>query len=316
MRTTIAALVLFASIVELRSQLLAPFTAADGVRTATQTAQQAGISSPGVDAIYTTGDTSLLSQVGGSIGSSLSLNFSFDRGTNTVWLYSVRGKTSTDRDTSVMYAVIKLVAIYQAFPLFGIAGLDQLEQMRGDVALPATFMNSDIMVQKLAADSVFRAFRQARPRSILLGASLASIRATPTSQPAPLWSVMIGEGTLMQPTPPTLNCFVDASDASGAARCFELPVTSVGSDASEAWTLLPNPASDVVAVRVPFEELLHGATIEICSLRGERLADYTISTISASNAITVPVSSLASGMYLLRYRSARTVRTLPLVIAR
>ncbi|MCX7929247.1 MAG: T9SS type A sorting domain-containing protein [Chlorobi bacterium] len=312
----VIAVLLSVSAVAVRSQFLAPFTAAEGMQSATQTAQQAGIVSAGIDAIYTTGDTSLLAQVGGSLGGALSLSFNFDRGTNTVWLYSVRGKTQNNRDTAIIYAVIKLVAFYQAFPMFGVPGLGQLEQMRGEAALPATFMNSNLMVRKLAEDSTFRAFRQNHPRAILLGASLASIRLSPTSQPAPVWSVLLGGGTLIEPTPPTLNCFVEAGDTSGTARCFEVPIASVTSGQEQDWTLSPTPATDVVSVHVPFEELLYPATIEIRSLCGDLVMSHALTTISASNAISIPVSSLPSGMYLLRYRSKRTVRTLPLFVSR
>lgn len=298
------------------AQLLAPFTAAEGVREAMRAMSQAGITALGVDAIYTSGDTSLLSALGGPAGQTLTLRFDFQRGTNTMWLYSTQGKTSAQRDTTILYAVIKVVAIYQSFPLFGIPGLDQLAQLRGEQLLPATFMNSNVMAQKLWANATFQSYRALHPQSILLGANIASVRRTPTSSPQPLWSVMIGEGTLMQPTD-VLNCFIPAADTSGTAQCFEVPFNSATSYAAiDEWSIFPNPANDIIALSIPERAQLHHATIDIATLQGDILAHYTLSTIGAGNAITIPTSSMANGAYILRYRSPQEVRTLLFMVAR
>jgi len=299
------------------SQVLSPFTAAEGLGTAVQAATQSGITVDGADGIFTTGDTTLLAGMGGSIGQSLSLNFSFDRGTNTVWLYSVRGRTADLRDTVIFYAVVKLFIIYQAVPLFGFPGLDTLSQMRGEQALPATFMNSDVMVRKLAADSVFRSFRQRYAGSILLGASLTSVRRSQTTQPEPWWSVIIGQGTLNRPASATLNCFVPASDTTGTAQCFEVPLGSVSDQPLlDQWTLAPNPATDVAILHVPRNALAPQAAIEICTSRGEVIASYRLANIGAGDAIALPVSSLANGVYLVRYHTSHTRQTLLLVVSR
>ncbi|GBD05400.1 hypothetical protein HRbin20_00983 [bacterium HR20] len=300
------------------AQLLAPFTAAEGASAAIRTATQSGISNVATDAIYTTGDTSLLANLGGGIGSTVTLAFDFQRGTNTVWIYSISGKASSGTDTTLLYAVVKVVALYQAFPLFGVPGLDQLGQLRGEQALPASFMNSNIMVQKLAADSVFRTFRQLHPRSILLGASLASVRSSPTSSPQPLWSVQIGEGTLLRPTSAVLTCFVPATDTSGTARCIEVPLASAESSLFPSQLeIFPNPISgDMAAVRLPVDALSSQATLRIYSLDGRTLAEYQLSNLAAGQAIAVPVSSLGAGIYMLHYRTAQTVRIAPLVVTR
>jgi len=300
------------------AQLLAPFTAAEGASAAIRTATQSGISNAATDAIYTTGDTSLLANLGGGIGSTVTLAFDFQRGTNTLWLYSISGKASNGADTTLIYAVVKVVALYQAFPLFGIPGFDRLGQLRGEQALPATFMNSNVMVRKLAADSTFQTFRQQHPRSILLGASLASVRPSPMSQPAPLWSVQIGEGTLVRPTSAVLTCFVPATDTSGTARCIEVPLASAETPVSpNRLDIFPNPASgDMVAIRLPIDALSSHATLRMCSLDGRALAEYHLSNLAAGQAIAVPISSLGAGMYMLHYRTTQTVLIAPVVVTR
>jgi len=301
----------------LRAQLLAPFTASDGISTVIRTATQAGITNAVTDAIYTSGDTSLLSNLGGAIGSAVTLSFDFQRGTNTLWLYSMRGKTNTGRDTTLIYAVIKLVALYQAFPLFGIPGLDMLGQLSGEQALPATFMNSNIMVRKLASDSTFLAYRQRYPRSILHGASLASVRTSPTSQPSPLWSVLIAEGSLFQPASPLLTCFVPADDTSGTARCITVPFSNTEQLTQPTHLeLYPNPASDLVAVRLPYEALRNNAELAIYTCDGRCVLEYHLTNPAAGQAIAVPVSSLAQGFYMLVYRTANAVLRTPLAIVR
>lgn len=298
------------------AQLLSPFTAAEGIRGAIHAMTQAGITALGVDAIYTTGDTSLLSALGSNAAQTLTLRFDFRSGTNTMWIYSTQGKTSSQRDTTILYAIIKVIGIYQAFPLFGIAGLDQLTRLRGEQLLPATFMNSNIMAQKISANPTFQSYRERYPRSILLGANLAAVRQTPTSPPQPLWSVMIGEGTMMQPSN-VLNCFIPAADTHGIAQCFEVPFNSVASSAAaDEWSIFPNPANDIVVVSIPEHAQLHHASIDIATLQGDILAHYTLSTIGAGNAITIPTSSMANGAYILRYRSPQAVRTFLLVVAR
>ncbi len=314
---TATLLFLAACIVPMQSQFLSPYTAAEGMRTAIQAASQSGITSAAVDGIFTSGDTSLLANWGGAIGQSLSLNFNFARGTNTVWLYSVSGQTADLRDTAIIYAVIKVFTIFQAFPLFGLPGLDQLSQMRGERALPEIFMNSDVMVSKLAADSVFRAYRQQHPTSILLGASLAAIRQSQGTQPAPWWSVIIGNGTLAQPGDGTLSCFVPATDTSGNAVCFQTPVASIHDQLpQDRITLYPNPAEQVAFLRLPPGAPASQVTIEVCTLHGDVVASYWLSALGAENAIALPISSLAAGAYLVRYRTPTTHQVLPLVIAR
>ncbi len=314
---TVTLLVLIACVLPLRSQLLSPYTAAEGVQIALRTATQNGIVNARVDGIYTTGDTALLASLGGAIGQSLSLNFSFSQGTNTLWLYSVGGQTADLRDTAIIYAAVKIFTIFQAFPLFGIPGLGQLSQMRGESALPNTFMNSDVMVRKLAADSVFRAYRQQYPRSILLGASLASIRQFSATEPAPWWSVLIGEGSLAQPGAGALTCFVPATDTSGQAVCFAAPVSSTDDwQSHDQLSLYPNPADQVAFLRLPPGSPASHLTIEICTLRGDVVASYWFSALGADNAIALPVSSLASGAYLVRYRTPSSHQVLPLVISR
>lgn len=300
------------------SQFLTPYTAAEGTRTAIQTATQSGLTNLGIDAIYTTADTSLLAGIGGGGVPALSLNFSFERGTNTIWLYSVRGRTADQRDTSIIYAIIKLFAVYQAFPLFGIPGLENLADMRGQTALPSTFMNSDVMVRKLAQDSVFRSYRQQHPRSILLGASLAVLqRGTVGSTPAPLWSVLIGEGSLAQPGQGTLTCFVPAADTTGTAQCIEVPLSSIAASASlDQWAFYPNPATDVIFIRPPAAALAAETTVDVCSVYGDVMASYRVYAPAAGNAIAVPVSSLASGVYMVRYRTAHVQHSQMLVISR
>lgn len=301
-----------------QAQLLAPFTAAEGMGTVIRTATQAGISNAAADAIYTTGDTSLLANLGSGIGRTITLAFDFQRGTNTLWLYSISGKTMGGTDTSLIYAAIKVVAIYQAFPLFGIPGLDQLGQLRGERSLPTTFMNSNVMVRKLAADSTFRTYRQHHPRAILHGASVASVRSSPASQPTPLWSVQIGEGTLLQPTSGVLTCFVPAADTSGVARCIEIPLASVEQDLSPStMEIFPNPATgDMIALRVPIDALRAEASLRLCSLDGRTLAEYHLFHLAAGQAIAVPISSLAAGIYMLQYRAAEKVLLAPLVVTR
>lgn len=293
-------------------QFLAPFTAADGAAAARRTAQQSGIAVEGISFIFTTADTSLLSAAGGSFGGALQLNFSFERGTNTLWLYTVRGRTSQQRDTSITYAVVKFVTLYQALPLIGVPGLP--DTLGASPVLPQTFMNSDVMVRKLAAEPTFQYYRSRHPASTLLAASL-SVAALPNNPtPVPLWSVLIGEGSLSMPRNP-LTCFVLASDTTGTAQCFESP-TSVPATDQTAWSIFPNPASDLVLLRVPAAALSQSATVDVCTPDGSIAARYLLSNLGAGEAIAIPVSSLASGVYFVRYRSRSVQQTLPIVVSR
>jgi len=173
------------------------------------------------------------------------------------------------------------------------------------------------MVRKLASDSTFLAYRQRYPRSILHGASLASVRTSPTSQPSPLWSVLIAEGSLFQPASPLLTCFVPADDTSGTARCITVPFSNTEQLTQPTHLeLYPNPASDLVAVRLPYEALRNNAVLAIYTCDGRCVLEYHLTNPAAGQAIAVPVSSLAQGFYMLVYRTANAVLRTPLAIVR
>ncbi|MCX7936465.1 MAG: T9SS type A sorting domain-containing protein [Bacteroidota bacterium] len=313
MYRTLAIVGLFATL-QGYCQILSPFTAAEGIRAVLRIAQQRGVNNPTITAIYTTGDTAVLSPLNSGPTTGISLAFDFQQGTNTVWVYAVQGKTSNQQDTVVMYATVKLWTLYQAFPLLGLPGF---EQLRGEFALPTSFMNSDVMVRKLAANAAFQSFRARYPQMSLFGATLTNVRPRPSDEPFPIWSVWVGQGTLTSPAGPSLQCIIPAADTSGIAECVEIPFSATPDVRGTAdWAIEPNPAIDVVTIHVPERELLFHATVEICSMRGEVLARYPLSTVAPTNAIAIPVSSLASGTYMLCYHHSNGTRVFPLLVIR
>lgn len=298
-------------------QLFSPYTAAEGINPAVRAAQQSGVIVSGVDGILTTGDSTLLAQLG-SLGSTLQLRFDFQRGTNTLWVYSVKG-TLNGRDTSIYYLVTKLFTLYQAIPLFGTPGLDQLGRLRGTQTLPSTFLNSDVLMQKLMANARFQEFRQRYPTSVIQGASLS---ITPYADyifgnTVAMWSVVVSRGTLLSPELPILDCYVHATDPSQAAICYEVGTTSAAEENyTHTWQLHPTPAEDVVFLKIPANAVSSTATIEVIHSNGVCLATYSVGDCGVGEAIAVPVSSLPSGVYMLRYRTLRYVKTLPFVVSR
>ncbi len=279
-----------------------PFLAKDGLSSATSAARD----SLGDDAtlmyIGTFGDYEI------DLGSfTLHTVFDLTNGKANTWGYVFYSKS---QDRTLVFAVVKLVAFYQAFGLGALPFPARLSDTA--LTLSGTYGNSDAFVNRLMEDSIYNSFRieypDATPDLVSLGQlvpgdSLPIPPAFPLDEPT--WSVsFLGGGDS------SLTCFV--TTATGETLCRQgiavsgVDAPTVRQRSAGAITLTPNPASGYVRVQLdtPVGMALDGAThMAIYDEAGREVLDLTDRLIDGGgHSAVIDARGLPAGTYYVRAR--------------
>jgi hypothetical protein len=223
----------------LTAQTLTPFKASEGKSTAVSSAKSGGFTNGVLTSIATLGDTTFFgSFLPANLKSAVNINMS--KGTAAFWGYRFAQRIN-NVDSSGSYAVVK--------PLFFLAVPAPIPDLPGvpiriDTALPSTFMDSDVMLQKVAANPEYISYMQRFPKAKVQTAALGmSLPNRPVQ--TPLWIVFVGQ-TVGETT---LSCIIEAANNNGACSCSENAVSSVQEYSHESSSrIYPNPVmgSDIV----------------------------------------------------------------------
>lgn len=289
---------LLGSAVSLFSQLTVPFTAKDGYEPASkQNKNFTDVTFKGTGIVAYKYDAGILT---------LNVGLNLDNGTSDVWGYLFTAKTAAGKDTSLLHLMYKPI-------IGGIAPLP----IPVDVPLPDeffqsenlddTWLNSNAVVDRLKTNATFQAYRQKNPDSLY--AQYSFVFKIPEEQ-QPQWMVtMTGEGY------PSLTCFVNA--VTGNVLCAEMP-TGVREEMTTSLhrgKIWPLPAREELYVSIDDKSVGSDGTFTLYNEAGLKLRSYSDISLAASPAV-LPLEGLPNGFYLLRYSTAQTTLTFPVIISR
>lgn len=170
-----------------------------------------------------------------------------------------------------------------------------------DSTLPANWMNSDVLVNRLKTNDAYKAFAAANPDSIPQFVALFNDN-TPlppllSNEPSQKNTVWYLQFTGAKQT--AMTCKVNAIN--GEVNCFSFSPNSVEETDSQVRVMLyPNPTFGQVIVQLP-ETFQHAKMFTVYSLDGKVVA--TVSSDSYGqfhNERILQLQSIQSGTYLLR----------------
>jgi len=226
----------------------------------------------------------------------ININFDIDKGTNGIWLYNLAG-TKKGKDTSISYILVKVLLLgFQGFnlPLPSVPG----NPFTSDSALPATYMNSDIMAQKIKGNDTYIAFKTKNSDAKL---QLAALGVSPGNPfPAgPMWSAIFRSKI---DTNAQLACFVEAKDNNGQVSCINIGTTDIDYSKTEnTITLSPNPTTSHSILHIPQDLYSPTISLQIYNSMGELVTTLPLTSAVAGADIVIPTHELSSGVYFIRY---------------
>jgi Secretion system C-terminal sorting domain len=272
----------------LAAQTFTPFKASEGKSTAVSSAKSGGFTGGVLTSIATLGDTTFFgSFLPANLKSAVNINMS--KGTAAFWGYRFAQRIN-NVDSSGSYAVVK--------PLFFLAVPAPIPDLpdvpiRVDTALPATFMDSDIMLQKVAANPEYISYMQRFPKAKVQTAALGTSLPNRPVQ-TPLWIVFVGQ-TVGETT---LSCIIEAADNNGACTCRENAVSSVHEYSAESTAVIyPNPVTgtDIVVSFSP-DASEQDVNIRVYSALGSELLNRTLQRRPAGR-VPLSIEGLVPGIY-------------------
>lgn len=309
MKTTILLVCLMACLSTGYSQinLLQSFKASDGVASALKFAQTDGMTGAAVRVIATLGDTTGYSSfIPAQYKQLITVKFDMAKGTNTIWLYDIRGKIQ-NKDTSLTFVMVKVVGLgYQKFdvPLPEIPD----NPFTSTETLPATFMDSDIMAQKVSANNVYTTFKS-KHTDVKLQAGGLGMSPGGTFPLGPLWSCVFNSAT----SSARLICFASAADNNGNVTCIS-QTTDVEQTDGDVLSVYPNPATNDLFLHIPLSEYSPSLSVSLHSMVGELVTQFPITTIAGGTDVHIPTSAIATGTYIVRYSTPTTQKYFRVVI--
>jgi len=99
-------------------------------------------------------------------------------------------------------------------------------------------------------------------------------------------------------------CGVHGAFSMSGTITVEDPTASIEDEAFRNFSILPNPASDVLTVKLPSNP--NAAEIEVFSIIGQRVLTKSLSTTADA---PLDVSNLQSGLYIIRVTSGENSQT-------
>ncbi|MCS6965297.1 MAG: hypothetical protein NZ473_00815 [Candidatus Kapabacteria bacterium] len=211
------------------AQQLELFTARQGVSPVLERARRDGFPDARLQAVLYAGDL--------PVSSPISLRFDLETGRANLWVYGVN---STQRDTTVWYAAVKLFVAFQVLPLPAIP-------LPVQQPLPESWMDSDSLVLVLRENRTYTEFRQRYPDSLPDAVILATSVLPGLPTVLPVWTMMF-LGT-PQELSTNMTCMVWKVGDQPQAECVH--VVSVQEPSAVGVRLFPQPARGWVEVELP-----------------------------------------------------------------
>lgn len=273
------------------------FKAKDGISASTKAAADGGLKSPELVLIATSSEQ--------LEGLPVTISFDITKGTANVWLYLYR--SAVDKDSLKLIAVTKLLNNYIPLPL-PLSSPGKLFPFRVDTTLNnATWFDSDIMAQKIKENSAFQDFSSANKDYKLM---LAYISINPLPEPAELTNKAIW-GIIFNSTGGRLSCLVNGEN--GEVFCQQFP-TTVNTVESSSVSILNNPVSEILYLRIPVEFQNEGSHFLIYNSNGAMIKKFNNLNPGASDLIYLPINNLESGVYFLQYVNSNYCFNIPFVV--
>ncbi len=283
------------------------YKASQGLPTARDQAKGSGLANAKLTAIATLGDTTFFGSYVPSLVKSL-IKFDASKGTSAFWGYRFHDILG-GKDTSLAFIVLKLAIVYQAVqaPIPALPGLP----IQMDSALPATFMDSDIMTKKIAANGSYKQYMASYPNARYQAAALGM--STGGFYPeGPLWICYVGDKI----TDVSLACFVEAKDSTGTAECIVVPASDVNdSPTAERPALSPLPATNnSVTLTIPLSCYMPRFDLDIVDLHGRVVKSYPTQEVAGDTKVLCDLQGVQAGMYIMRLRGSAAHYNLPLIV--
>ena len=260
------------------AQLLVKYKAKDGVSPARTEAENV------VQKPFLTGLGAFAGQLEGV---PINLEFNENDGTATVWIYVFR---STSPDTSLAYAMTKVLGFYTAVPI-NLSDLDIELPFEPESSLDSkTWMDSDKMIEAIQANDEYKDYKSRNKDAYL---QMAGLGNDPINE-MPMWGVMFTSEA------GNMNCAVDAEN--GTVTCFDLTDVEEFSNDSKL-NIYPNPAREIVFISIPTEHISPAGFLNIYDSRGNLVKSGYNLDVNSDGTVAVSVTNLSSGTYSVMYQA-------------
>ncbi len=295
--------------ISLHAQFL-PFKASSGQNAALNASKKAGLANAKLTSIATLGDTTFFgSYLDPQVKSIVKFSFDPANGKSTFWGYRSHDIVNA-KDTSDAQVVLNVIINYQAIavPLPDIPSLP----IRLDSALPATYMDSDVMATKVSANPQYKSYMQDHPNAKYQAVSLGMSKGGLVPE-GPLWICFIGEKV----TENSLQCYVPAGDNNGTAVCMQIAGSDVH-DAElndDALRVVPSPARrDRARLHIPLSQYRAAFDLEIVDVFGAVRHQRHIDGIGGGVDLELDLSACNPGVYFARVGTQGNYRVLSFVV--
>ncbi len=273
------------------------FKASEGIQVAEDKAIELGLTDPQLISIGT---------MSGAIdGFPIELEFDMETGENVAWLYLFTEKD--DPETRKAVGVVR-VMIFMAQEI----SMDMLEGLpvSPDAPLETGWIDSDEFVNNLNANDSFESFAEENDDAVMRLLGLGVNKMNPLFIiDDPYWMAIYG--TEMQ----NITCFVHAE--TGQAQCLDISDVSDEYGESMRLAVYPNPAVDMVFIKVPENVKTNNYKLGIYDLYGNLVK--TITNLPApceTEHLILPVSDFPSGSYYVLFESENETQAEQLIIVR
>ncbi len=296
-------IILLATVVSAEAQ---PFKAKAGFDVALEKVKEADTDTNG-DPVPAIEDPELVGvgTIEGNI-QAIPIDFNFETGEATVWAYIFRSKSNPQilRAIGVLRILI-FTPISIAYNEFDILPFDP----ENIVDTEDWKIDSDVMVENLASEPLFKSFSESSNGIVLNGCLLYTNFNNPLLEfGVPFWSLFIGNEKQEN-----IACFVNA--ITGDAICESI-ANSVGEFSDAGIRLFPNPANQIAYLTIPDELLSVNSSLAVYDIYGNEVFSFDSIVQKGNSNIAIPVSQVASGTYIIKYFDGGSVYTGKIVVGK
>jgi hypothetical protein len=245
----------------------------------------------------------------------VSIGFSPRDGRSGLWIYLLY---SESLDSLKVVPMTRLFSCSDVSALLPFDLNDVSPELESTAPIPANYLQGQDLINRLASNSTFAAYRVAFPDSIPSFAALTIVPEIPENpdEPSPfppgspVWFIVFTGAT----GPENMTCAVHAID--GTVECFGAP--SSVNEAAHAGTpsvgVMPNPATDRAMIMLPDQWMGKRVDVVVVDATGRQVSSF--STIAAVPTLLLPTHHLSNGAYSISLTSGNEVARTMLSVVR
>lgn len=273
-----------------------PFTAKEGVKKALEVAADDTFTDPYITGIGTaTMDYSVFS-----------LEYNYESGENIAWLYFLQSDANQGERKNILLIRTALGFINFDLPDNEIPDLPIMP----DTKLPDEYMDSDETTAILKKNDNFKKYMDDEDFIVTVaGLTKSSIPTQWTEANKAYWGLMteLGEGVM--------PCFIE--NETKECTCFDFIDISVDERYQNIeFSAYPNPASDFIIIKIPFDIQSEDIYLTISDLEGNFMHVQELENYIADTEISLNTNNLSSGEYFITIYTKDFYKTTAFTIVR